>query len=424
MCEVPDLGEGHGVVNLTTITGAAYRIRNGIEKTACEKLAPFTEIEDYDVFVKREYLQPTGSFKVRGARNALLTLTPEQKGRGVITTSAGNHGLALAQQGDELGIPVMVLLPENVSPLKVKLCNRYNATTKLAGRNATEVRNMAIKFESEGGCGPIYIDENENTHVISGQGTMGLEIVDQVEDVDAIIVPVGGGGLLAGISVAVKTLYPDIQIIGVEAAACPSFQAAMSAGKPVKVKAEMWLTLAEGEYLALMITRVQLSHTPCPLCFAVREEHIALAVLRLLEKERIIIEGSGAAGLAALIGGYLPELKGKRVVVPLCGGNIESTTLGRAIERGLYADHRMVRFVVRIGDRPGALARLLHTISSIGASVKDLYQERTWLNSSVYNIQVKVVAELRNAAHGKELRSMLLHRYHEDLQWNTTNDEG
>ncbi|XP_031566635.1 uncharacterized protein LOC116301684 [Actinia tenebrosa] len=423
MSSVPDLCIDKGSVTLTDIVTASYRIRDGTIKTPCEKAVSFPGIQDYDVYFKREYLQVFGSYKARGALNALLTLSEEQLRRGVMTTSTGSHALAVAGHGKELGVPVTILVPENVPPRKVKICDRYGAKTRFAGQNDREVQETARKIETEAE-GLTFIDENESSYVISGHGTVGLEIIDQVDDIDAIIIPVGGGGLLAGICVVFKALNPDIKIIVVESNDCPSFQAALDAGEPVTLKTELAVTLADG------LSDSKVGDLPFKLVkdcvdkvVAVKEQHIAQAVLRLLEKERVIVEGSGAAGLAAIIGGYLPELKGKRVVIPLCGGNIDPTVLGRAIERGLTADERMVRFHIRINDRPGALARLTSLLSSTGVSIKDLYQERTWLNSSMFTVQVKCVAELRNAEHVKQLKKVLHKNYKDDLIWNIKSDE-
>ncbi|KAK3730610.1 hypothetical protein QZH41_018825, partial [Actinostola sp. cb2023] len=339
MSYVPDYCVNRRDVTLTDVMTASYRIRDEIHMTPCEKARLIPEIKDYEVYFKREYLQVSGSYKTRGALNALLTLSEKQRTQGVLATSASSHALSLALHGKKFGIPVTILVPENVHPRKLTLYDRYGAKTHFAGRDDNEVMENAHKSKAEG---LTFIDENENPYVISGYGTVSLEIVEQVDNIDAIIVPVGGGCLLSATCVVIKSLYPQIKIIGVESEHCPSFKTALKAGKPVTIKTDKGATLSDG----LSSQRVgqlpfDLAKNRVDKVVSVREDEIALAVLRLLEKEKAIVEGAGAAGLAALMGGYLPELKGKRVVIPLCGGNIDPTVLGRAIERGLTADGRM-----------------------------------------------------------------------------------
>lgn len=297
-------------------------------------------------------------------------------------------------------------------------CRTYGATVLHKGHNLSEAKEFAVKLGKEEGL--MYVNGYDHPHILAGQGTMGLEILEQVEDVDAIIVPVGGGGMIAGIAVAVKCLYPRCQIIGVESEMCPSFKAALDAGKPVKIDAHHALTLADG----LCVPKVgknafEIAKNFVDKTVIVSENYIGIAVLRLMEYERAIVEGAGATGLAALLAGLLPELKGKRVVIPLCGGNIDPTVLGRCIERGLSSEGRLCRFIVNVKDRPGGIAELAQLISSIGVSIKDLYHERAWMTSGIFSVQIKIIAEVRNREHGMELRRLLSGRYQDDLMWNT-----
>lgn len=246
--------------------------------------------------------------------------------------------------------------------------------------------------------------------ILAGAGTIGVEIIDDVPDVDAVVVPVGGGGLIAGISCAIKTLKPDCKVLGVEAELCASYTAAMRAGKPVP--APFTPTLADG--LAVPVVGAdafEVARHYVDECVLSNEKEIALAVLRLLENEKIVVEGGGATGLAALLpGGALdrPDLKGKNIVVPLCGGNIDTTVLGRVIERGLAADQRLVNFYATVSDRPGGIAKLTALLSEQGASIKDIYHERAWLHSSVDQVQVKCVVELHGEEHGSRVKRALM----------------
>ncbi|XP_046864507.1 L-threonine dehydratase catabolic TdcB-like [Xenia sp. Carnegie-2017] len=404
-------------ISFEDVAAAAYRIRKGVVKSPCEKTT-IPELEDIDLYFKKEFCHATGSFKERGARNTLLLLTNEQKQKGVIAASAGNHALALAYHGKSLNIPVTVVMPENCTIVKEMKCRNYGAKVWQKGYDLAEAKEFAIKLAREEGM--MYVNGYDHPHILAGQGTIGLEILEQIENVDAIIVPVGGGGLIAGIAVAIKSLYPHCQVIGVESEMCPSFKAALDADRPVKIDAHHALTLADG----LCVPKVgknafEIAKNFVDKTVVVSEDYIGIAVLRLMEYEKAIVEGSGAAGLAALLAGLLPELKGKRVVVPLCGGNIDPTMLGRCIERGMSSDGRLIRFIVNVKDRPGGIAELTQLVASIGVSIKDLYHERAWMTSGIFSVQIKIIAEVRNREHGLDLRRLLTNHYQEDIVWNT-----
>jgi len=239
---------------------------------------------------------------------------------------------------------------------------------------------------------------------------MGLEILDQVDDVDAIVIPVGGGGLIAGTAVAVKTLRPDVMIIGVEPEMCASFTKAMSIGKAVHTPTSP--SLADG--LTVPTVGVNALATGAPLIdkiVTVSEAWIAIAILRLIELEKAVVEGAGAIGVAAVLAGLLPELKGKRVVLPLCGGNIDTTLLGRCLERGMAADGRLVTFSVTVSDRPGGIAELARCISNLGVSIKDIVHERAWVTTNAFAVGVRILAETRNRKHSKELFKEMREHY-------------
>ncbi|VDM49095.1 unnamed protein product [Toxocara canis] len=364
-------------IQFADISAAAYNIRGGVAVTPCTKSGQLSKLLGMELYFKKEFLQATGSFKERGARYALLKLTEEEKRRGVIAASAGNHALALCYHGQSLQIPVTA----------------KQQAMKLAVENKMR-----------------YINGYDHPDILAGQGTVGLEILDQVENVDAIIVPIGGGGLIAGIATAVKTLKPDVSVIGVEAETCPSFRSAVEAGHAVGTTCGS--TLADG--LAVPVVGSNALVTANELVdelVSVSEESVALAILRLIEMEKAIVEGAGAVGLAALLQRKLSNLKGKRVVVVLSGGNIDTTVLGRAIERGLAADSRLVQFDVVVSDRPGGIAELAALLTHQGASIKDIFHERAWVTTDVFSVKVKVVAETRDREHASTLENALRAHY-------------
>ncbi|EDO47936.1 predicted protein, partial [Nematostella vectensis] len=391
------------------VSAASFRIKSGVKRTPCEK-SKLSDAVDMKLYFKKEYLQFTGSFKERGARNTLLMLPKEQKKKGVIAASAGNHALALSYHGQDLGIPVTVVMPINAPIMKISACKKYNATVHVNGADIIESKEIALRLAKTNGL--AYINGYDHPYILAGQGTIGLEIIDEVPDADAVVIPVGGGGLIAGIAVAIKSLNPDIQIIGVESERCASFQAALDVGHPVKIDANQSLTLADGLCVSKVGGNAFVTAKPyVDKVISVSEDFIALAILRLVEEEKAVVEGAGVTAFAAILAGMLPELKGKKVVVPLCGGNIDSTVLGRCIERGLAADGRLCRMIVTVSDRPGGIADLTRLLASLGASVKDMYHERAWLTSSVFSVQIKVVIEVRDKEHGLEVKEALENSY-------------
>ena len=357
-----------------------------------------------DIFCKLDNLQRTGSFKERGARNALSQLPEDQKKRGVIAASAGNHAQALAYQGKLLGIPATVVMPKHAPLIKVSNCERLGANVVLYGKDFGEAKARADEIAAENGL--AYIDGYDDPAIIAGQGTMGLEILDQVPDADAIIVPVGGAGLLAGVALAIKTMRPSTQIVAVEAENVASFSAALEAGKPVRIA--LRATLADGLAIpqvgrnAFEIARSRVDKT-----VIVSEQEIALSILRIVELAKGVVEGAAATTLAACLSEKLHELSGKRVVLLLCGGNIDPNVLGRVIERGLVADGRLCRFTAVISDRPGGLADLAAEIAAAGASIKQVVHDRAFAGSDVSAVHVLCTVETRNHKHLNELRENL-----------------
>jgi threonine dehydratase len=392
------------VITFREIEAARTRIAGAVYYSPCQPSIPLSEIAGTEIFCKLDSLQRTGSFKERGARNALAQLSPEQKKRGVIAASAGNHAQALAYQGRLLGIPATVVMPQYAPLVKVSNCQKLGANVVLYGKDFAEAKGRAHEIAAEKGL--AYIDGYDDPAIIAGQGTMGLEIVEQVPDLDAVLVPVGGAGLIAGVSLAVKTLRPQTKVIAVEAENVASFSAALEAGKPTKIA--LHPTLADG----LAIPQVganafEIAHRFVDLAVTVTEEQIAIAILRLVELEKSVVEGAAATPLAACLSGKLEDLAGKKCVLLLCGGNIDPNVLSRVIERGLVADGRLCRFTAVISDRPGGLADLAAQIASTGASIKQVVHDRAFASSDVSTVNVLCTVETRNHQHFAELRAQL-----------------
>lgn len=372
--------------------------------TPCPESIPLSEITGARIFCKLDNLQRTGSFKERGARNALLRLPKAQQKRGVVAASAGNHALGLAYHGQLLGIPVTVVMPDYAPLIKVSTCRRLGARVVIQGRDFAEARAGADALADREGL--AYIHGFDDPDIIAGQGTMALEILEQVKDVDAIVAPVGGAGLIAGLAVAAKALRPRLQVIGVESVATASFTAALKAKRPVTIPRRA--TLADGlAVLKVGNNAFELARRRLDRVVRVSEDWIALAILRMVEMEKIVVEGAAAAPLAALMAGLLPELRGKRVVLTVCGGNIDPSVLSRVIEKGLVHDGRMARFTVTISDRPGGLSELAKVIAGCGASVKDIEHDRAFSGPDVSAVNVVCTVETRDHAHVRELHRAL-----------------
>jgi len=395
------------LVTFQDIKAAQKRITGAVYYAPCPPSIPLSEITGMEIFCKLDNLQRTGSFKERGARNALAQLSPDQQKRGVIAASAGNHAQALAYQGRLLGISATVLMPKFAPLIKVSTCQQLGANVLLHGTDFGEAKARAHEIAKEKGL--AYIDGYDDPAIIAGQGTMGLEIIEQIPNLDAVIIPVGGAGLLAGVSLAIKTLRPNVKTVAVEAENVASFSAGLAAGKPTKIT--MHPTLADGLAIPQVGTNAfQIARPLVDLVITVTEEEIALAILRLVELEKSVVEGAAATPLAACMSGKLKQFAGKRVVLLICGGNIDPNVLSRVIESGLVADGRLGRFTAVISDRPGGLADLAAQIASTGASIKQVVHDRAFASSDVSAVNVLCTVETRNHQHLAQLRALLKSR--------------
>ena len=392
------------MLTLADVEAARKRIAGGIYESPCVESIPLSQLTGAHIYCKLDYLQRTGSFKERGARNALLRLSDEQRKRGVIAASAGNHAQGIAYHAKLLGIGTTVVMPKFAALVKVTNCRQLGARVILHGTDLTEARAHAEALAQREHL--TFIHPFDNADVIAGQGTMALEILEQTPDLDAVIVPVGGGGLLAGVGTVMKARKPSVRVVGVEPEHAACFTAALAAGRPVTVPLSS--TLADGLAVALLGTMpFESLRKVVDKVVTVNEANIALAILRLIELEKSVVEGAGAAPLAAFLAGKLDELKGRRVVLALCGGNIDLTILDRVIEVGLVADGRLTRFTVSISDRPGGLARLAATIASTVASIKEIVHDRAFSGPDLSEVRVICVVETTGHAHVDELHAAL-----------------
>ena len=393
------------MITLDDVLAARERIRGGIYESPCVESIPLSQLTGARVWCKLDYLQRTGSFKERGARNALLLLPESARRTGVIAVSAGNHAQGVAYHGSLLGIPVTVVMPQFAPLIKVTNCRKLGARVVLHGSDLAEARAHAALLADREGL--TFIHPFDNADVMAGQGTMALEILEQTPDVDAIVVPVGGGGLLAGIGTAVRTLKPGVTLVGVEPEHAACLTAAIAAGKPVPVK--VLPTLADGLAVAQIgAAPLEVLRRVVDQVVTVDEASIALSILRLIELEKSVVEGAGAAPLAAFLAGKLRSLEGRTVVLTLCGGNIDLTMLDRVIETGLVADGRLTRFTVSIADRPGGLARLAEIIASTGASIKEIVHDRAFSGPDLSAVRVVCVVETTGPDHVRALHDTLV----------------
>jgi threonine dehydratase len=392
-------------LSLDEIRAARERIRGRIVHTPCAYSEALSDRLGSRVFVKLENLQATGAFKERGAANRLARLTVDERRRGVIAASAGNHGLGLAHQAKLLGIPAQVVMPMRAPLVKQVNVKRLGGKVVLYGDSYEEAvahgRALAAAEDL------VYVHGFDDRDVIAGQGTLGLEILEAVTDPppDLVLVPVGGAGLIAGVGTAIKALAPQTRIIGVEPDHAASLQAALRAGHPVDVPHQS--TIADG----LAVSRVgdfsfQIARHVVDATATVTEDEIAQAILMLMEIEKTVVEGAGAAVLAAVLAGKV-DVAGKTVVLPLCGGNIDMTAVAHILERGLARDGRLVWLRTYVSDDPGSLAHLSRLIADTRASVKDVYHNRAFGPIAAGDVEIDWVLETRGHEHIQELLDTL-----------------
>jgi threonine dehydratase len=359
------------------------------------------------VFLKAENLQRTGSFKIRGAYNRISALSAEDRPRGVVAASAGNHAQGVALAARLLGLPATIFMPVDASIAKIEATRGYGAAVELSGETFDEAAAAAREHATR--AGSTLVSAFDDPLVIAGQGTVGLELDEQLADIDVVIVPCGGGGLLSGIAIALRALRPGIRIIGVQAAGCSPMVESVRRGEVAPAtRAE---TIADGiavkrpGQVTFPIVRDNVDEL-----VAVADEEIVETINLLLERHKLLVEGAGAAAAAAIVGGHIDGLASKTVAVVLSGGNIDLPLIQAVVRRGLTVSGRYLVLSTRIPDRPGALLRLLQVLAENRVNIVDIVHHREGLDVFVTDTEVELTVETRDAAHGREVMALLQQR--------------
>jgi len=384
------------LLNLEKIYEARERIKDVVVNTPLA-LAPYlSELCECEVYLKKENLQVTGAFKIRGAYNKIASLTVEQHASGVIAASAGNHAQGVALSASRFDTKAIIVMPESTPLTKVNGVKYYGAEVILHGANYDEAYAYAREYGEKHSL--TFIHPFEDTKVIAGQGTVALEILEKCKSLDAIIIPVGGGGLIAGMSEVIKTINPDIEVIGVSACGAPAFKE--SYDQKTAIDSTHVRTIADG--IAVRDT------SNVTLAFALKnvdkiisvdDEEIASAILFLLEKQKIVVEGAGAVGVAALLHKKIPGIKNKKIAVVLSGGNMDVTLLSVIIEKGLLKSHRKMKLTVTLIDKPGSLMRFTEILQNLNANIVHIAYDRTSVSLDYGDASVTVHMETKGKEH-------------------------
>jgi threonine dehydratase len=391
------------MLTLSDIQTALGRIRESIQISPCTRSETFSELAGNSVYLKLENRQRTGAYKERGALNKLLTLGAEERSRGVIAASAGNHAQAVAYHAARLGIRARICMPLPTPLIKVSATRGYGADVVLHGANYDEAFAEALRQSEADKITFVHAFDDET--VIAGQGTLGLELLEQHPDLEVFVVPIGGGGMIGGLACAVKEKNPKVRVIGVQPSRLPSMKVAVTEGKPVTLAAAV--TIADGIAVRRAGERtLPLVQKYVDEIVTVEEEEIANAILLLLEREKTLAEGAGAAAVAALVN-HRVELSGKRVAAIVGGGNIDVTLLARIIERGLVKDGRLVRLRVHLPDYPGALHRLTGILAEHRANLVETSYDRAYHGVNLGDTAIDITMETRGPEHIAELIAAL-----------------
>jgi len=388
-------------VTLDDIEAARRTIAGHVLRTPMLPAPKLSALTGAEVHVKYENLQVTNSFKERGARNKLAALTPPERARGVIAMSAGNHAQAVAYHAERLGIPATVVMPVTTPFVEIEATKAHGAKVVLEGESVSEAQTRAEAIAREQGL--TWVHPYDDPLIIAGQGTIALEMLEEVGDLDLLVIPIGGGGLVSGIAIAAKALRPQIAIVGVESALYPSMWNAIHGGhRPLG-----GATLAEGiavknvGRLTLPIVRALVTDI-----LLVDEEHIERAVNAYLTLQKTMAEGAGAAGLAAMLA-EPGRFAGRKVGLVLCGGNIDPRLLAVITVRGLERENRIVSFRLTVADRPGLLGQVATTLGRLGANILEVDHRRLFLDVPAKGTRLDVTVETRDAAHAEEILAAL-----------------
>ena len=391
------------MIQLSDVQTALGRIRADIRVSPCPRSETFSAVTGNSIYLKMDNQQRTGAFKERGALNRILSLSSDERARGVIAASAGNHAQGVSYHAGRHGVRARIVMPLPTPLTKVSATRAYGAEVVLHGTNYDEAYENAMELSQQDSLVLIHAFDDES--VIAGQGTLGLEILQQHPDIEVIVSPLGGGGLIGGVACAVKESRPSVKVYGVQPARIPSMKAAIAAGKPVTLDSAK--TIADG----IAVRRAGDYTLPLVQKYVddivtVEEEEIANAILLLLEREKTLAEGAGAAAIAAVLNRKI-QLQNKRVAVLVCGGNIDVTLLSRIIERGLVKDGRLVRLRVHLPDYPGALHRLTGILADHRANIVETSYDRAYHGVNLGDTAIDITMETRGPQHITELISAL-----------------
>ena len=386
-------------VTLGSVKQARERINGFIYNSPCRHSAALSQMTGQEIFLKLDNVQRTGAFKERGALNKILTLSDAEKRRGVMAASAGNHAQAVAYHACARGIAAQIVMPLMTPLVKVAATKGFGAEVVLHGANYDEAYSFALQICSERGM--TFLHPFDDVEVINGQGSIGLELLEQVADLEVVVVPVGGGGLISGVACAIKESKPSVRVVGVQTERLPSMLRATEAGHPVTIPASA--TVADG----IAVRRAGDLTLPLVQRYVdemvtVDEEEIANAILVLLEKEKTLAEGAGAVAMASLLQ-RKTSLKGKKTAALVCGGNIDVSLLAKIIERGLAKDGRRMRLRIHLTDRPGALHQLTKIIADLRANIVETQYDRTYYGVNLGDTAIDLSLETRGQEHIQQI---------------------
>src|SRR5256885_1802168 len=385
------------MLTLQDVLAARERIRGIVGVTPCPLSEPFSELCGARIHFKLENLHRTGSFKERGAANKFAMLTAEERKRGVVAASAGNHAQAVAFNAQRLGMRAIIVMPETAPLSKVQATRKLGAQIVLSGNNYDDAYAEARRLQEEKGF--VFIHAFDDDAIIAGQGTAALEILEQVPDVDVLVASIGGGGFLGGMALAMKSLKPSVRVVGVESSNLPKMRAALDAGGPIVIPNAT--TLADGIAVKRAGERtLPLFRQYVDEIVGVDDEEVANGILALIEREKTVAEGAGAAAAAALLHGKIAGLKPQtKVVCAISGGNIDVNLIARIIDRGLVKEGRRVMLSVRVPDRPGMLAGVLATVAAERGNVLEVVHNRAFLSGAIGDTEIALTLETRGPDH-------------------------
>lgn len=390
-------------ITLGDIIRAYERLKGTAKKTPIDESRTLSEMTGNRVFLKAENLQKTGAFKIRGAFNKIMSLTGDEKAKGVIAASAGNHAQGVALAATSAGILSTIVMPEGAPVTKVTATKGYGASVILWGQSYDDAYKKALEIQSQ--TGATFVHAFDDPDVIAGQGTIALEILEEIPETQYIIVPVGGGGLISGIAVAAKALKPDIKVIGVQAEGAASAFVSRSNNRITELASVR--TIADGiavKKIGKLTFSVIQKYVDD--IVTVKDEEIAHAILNLLERSKLVVEGAGAVGVAALMYNKI-DVKNSNIVVLLSGGNIDVNMISRIIEKGLIESGRYIRLATVIPDQPGTLNSLLKTVASVKANVISIFHNRARQDVAIGQAEVELELETRDSEHASQLIQLL-----------------